>query len=249
MSTEAAPAIADALNSPDAEPSPAATPPGDSPPAEPKKDEHWRLGGRPRLKTIMALSIGPLMAQATTGVYGIVDTIWVSKAIGEIGMTAISTYSAFDGLARSFGFFLSAAAASQISALFGLNEGNEAAQVMADLIRVCLCFGVLIPGVFLPLTKPLARWIGAGDEVVRIGWDYMLPLLVCSVTTCMFMCAGGCLQGEGRSFLFAMMNLISTVLNGVILNPLLMLAIKLGIRGCAFATIISEIIPLTIIAV
>jgi Na+-driven multidrug efflux pump len=210
-------------------------------------DEHERLGGHPPLPTIFRLAVGPVLAQGSTALYGIVDTIWVSKALGEVGMAAISTYSAFDGIGRAFGFFVNAAGASQIAALFGANRGEEAAQVVVDLWRVCLLFGLLIPAVLAPSVRSVARWIGAGEEVVEMGWDYMVPLLICSFSTCLFIGSGGCLQGEGRSFLFACMNLLATVLNGVVLDPLLMLAIKLGIRGDALATIISEIIPLSVI--
>jgi Na+-driven multidrug efflux pump len=212
-----------------------------------KEDEHYRLGGRPPLRTIFALAIGPVFAQMTIAIYGIVDTIWVSQALSELGMAVVSTYSAFDSIGRAFGFFVNAAGASQIAALFGAHRGEEAAQVLADLFRVCLAFGLLIPAVLAPTIRPIARWIGADDQIVAMGWDYMIPLMVCSFSTCMFLGSGGCLQGEGRSFLFACMNLLSTVLNGIVLDPLLMLAIPLGIRGCALATVISEIIPLSII--
>jgi Na+-driven multidrug efflux pump len=162
-------------------------------------------------------------------------------------MTAISTYRAFDGIGRSFGFFVNAAAASQIAALFGADRGEEAAQVIVDLVRVCFGFGLLIPAILAPSIRPLARWIGAGEEVVEMGWDYMIPLMICSFSTCMFVGSGGCLQGEGRSFLFACLNLLATILNGIILDPLLMLAIKMGIRGDALATVISEVIPLSLV--
>ena len=69
-------------------------------------DEAKRLGSRPPLKTLAILSVGPLISQITSSMYGIVNTVWVSKAIGEKGMTAVSTYLVFDSIGRAFGFFL-----------------------------------------------------------------------------------------------------------------------------------------------
>jgi Na+-driven multidrug efflux pump len=227
------------------------TPPDDplpdplpGPPPDPKKgDEHERLGGHPPLITLLRLSAGPLLAQGVSAIVGIVHTIWVSQYLGEIAMTAISTYSAFDGMGRAFGFFVSTAGASQISALFGSGHGEEASQVVMDLVRVCLIFGLLIPAILVPTCRPLARWIGATEDVVDLGWTYMLPILICSFGTCLFLGAGGCLQGEGRSFLFAMTNLVALIASAAVLDPLFLIGFKAGIISPSLATDISETVP------
>ena len=68
--------------------------------------EDLRLGGSKPLKTIFKLSIGPLLSQVTNGLYGVITTIWISKACGDDGLSAVSTMNAFDGIGRGFGFFL-----------------------------------------------------------------------------------------------------------------------------------------------
>lgn len=60
--------------------------------------EDIKLGGSPPLKTIFKLSVGPLLSQVTNGLYGIIISIWISKTIGEDGLSAVSTMNAFDGI-------------------------------------------------------------------------------------------------------------------------------------------------------
>ena len=205
--------------------------------------EDQRLCGRPPLKTVLILAIGPIISQISNAVFLIINTLWTSKAIGDDGLAAISTYNMFDNSGRAFGFLLSLGAATQISALFGLGKSEEAGQLCADLLRLAFVFGAFIPAVLLPSIRPCGEWFGASKTVIDLGWDYMLPLCAFATTTCMYMASCGFLQGEGRTLLFGFANFVCLGLNGLVLDPLFLFGFKTGIRGVSLATIVSEIIP------
>lgn len=205
--------------------------------------EHYRLAGRPPLMTILVLSVGPILSQITSALYGVVATIWVAKAVGEKGLTAISTYTAFDNIGRSFGFFVSVAGSSCISGLFGAGQVEEAGQVVCDLLRMCCIFGVLVPAIMCPTVKLGVRWFGAPEEIVEMGYDYMLPMLVTTVTQCIFVGVGGFLQGEGRSMLYGGITILSSVLNMAVFCPIFLLLCKMGMMGAGLATVLAEGIP------
>ena len=211
------------------------------------RSEDERLGGKPPLRTIVVLSIGPIISQLASSVFLIINTLWVSLAIGNNGLAAISTYNCFDNIGRAFGSFLQIAAATQISALFGLGKSDEAGQVCADLIRTAIICGAIVPAILLPTIKPSGKWFGATEDVINLGWYYMLPLTSFTATTCMFMAICGFLQGEGRTLLFGLANFGSLALNGLALDPLLLFAFKSSIIGVSIATVLSEIIPGAII--
>ncbi|KAH0793966.1 MatE family protein [Histomonas meleagridis] len=211
--------------------------------------EHYRLAGRKPLITILILSIGPILSQLTSSLYGVFATIWVSKSIGEAGMTAISTYTAFDNVGRSFGYFVSVAGSQTISSLFGEGRPEEAGQVICDLLRVSVLFGILVPAVLCPTVKLGVQWFGASEEIVELGYDYMLPMLVCSFFTCVFVGAGGFLQGEGKSLIYGWITIASSVANMFFLCPLFLLAFKTGIVGAGIATAISESVPAIILVI
>jgi len=209
--------------------------------------EHYRLAGRSPLITVLYLSFGPVLSQIASAMYGVIDTIWISKAVGEIGMTAVSSYTAFDNIGRAFGFFASVAGSSKISALFGSGKSQEASQVICDLLRVCIVSGIIVPLILGPLIKPGVRWFGASEEVVELGFGYLFPLLLSTVFTCWFVGCGGFLQGEGRSLMFGFIQIASLVCNMAIFDPIFLLWFKLGLKGAAYARIISEAIPAIIL--
>ena len=46
--------------------------------------EDQRLCGRPPLKTVFILAIGPIISQVSNAVFLIVNTLWTSKAIPDV---------------------------------------------------------------------------------------------------------------------------------------------------------------------
>jgi Na+-driven multidrug efflux pump len=211
--------------------------------------EHFRLGGRPPLKTIGVLAVGPLVSQIVSAMYGIITSMWMASAMGDLGIASISIYSNLDNSGRAFGFFMNCAASSRISALIGEGHGAEAAQLISDLVRCCFVFGLIVPAIFIPSCKPLAVWFGADGETIYYGGLYLIPLLSCSPITCLYLLLCGCLQGEGRSILVGAVQIGSLVSNFALFNPLFLLVFKWKTVGAALATILAELIPSVVLLV
>jgi Na+-driven multidrug efflux pump len=76
------------------------------------------------LKTILVLSFGPILSQLASSLFGFVDTYWVSKRLGTLGVSKVSTYASLDSMGRSFVFF-QVAANTQISSMFGAGLGDQ----------------------------------------------------------------------------------------------------------------------------
>jgi Na+-driven multidrug efflux pump len=212
-------------------------------------DEHYRLGGRQPLKTLAILSVGPLVSQFVSALYGIVTSMWMARALGDVGIAAVSVFSIIDTLGRSFGFFMNCAATSKISGLFGENRGSEAGQVVCDLFRFCFVCGVLVPVIFIPCARPLANWFGTSPEVLDYAFLYLAPLLGCCSVTCVFLMFCGCLQAEGRSILVGAIQICSFTSNMLLFNPVFLLVFKWKTVGAAMATVTAELIPAVVLAV
>ena len=212
-----------------------------------QNDENYRLAGRPPLITLVLLAIGPLISQSVSSLYGIVATIWVSKALGEKGMTAVSLFTNIDTVGRAFGYFMNCSASQKISSLFGEKKANEAGQVICDLFRCSLLSGMIVPALLIQVAKPLGKWFGADDEIFKMAFDYIAVLLGCSAVSCLFLMFCGCLQAEGRTFLVSFAQISSFVMNMAIFCPLFLFVFHLGTCGAALATICSEAIPTIVI--
>lgn len=211
--------------------------------------EKYRLGGKKPLQTLCILLVGPLVSQVVNGLYGVVSSMWVARALGDIGMSAISLYSNLDMIGRAFGFFLLSAASQKISGLFGENKGDEAGQLICDLFRMAFVFGIIVPAILVPCSVPLAHWFGAAEETIKMAFRYLTPLNCAAFNTCIYLMWCGCLQAEGRSILVGIVQIASLVANMAIFCPLFLLVFRWGTIGAAFATIVSEFIPSVVLTI
>lgn len=205
--------------------------------------EAKRLIEHPPLVTILLLTIGPFCSQITSTLYGIINTIWISRYIGEIGMSAVAVANTWEGLCRAFGLFLSIAGSSQISALYGQKKYEETSQVACDLYRTALVCGCIIPAILLPINKPFSKWFKASEETVQLAYDYTLPQAAGNVLTCLFFTNVGFLQAEGRTILVGIIDIVSLGIGMGVLNPLFLGKLKSGIEGPSYSTIIADGVP------
>lgn len=210
-------------------------------------EEDIRLGGKPPLKTIAFLSVGPLISQLTSSLYGVINTIWISKALGDSALTAIAAYQNFDSIGRACAAFLQVSATTKIASLFGEGINAESSQVFTDLLRFSVIFSIMTPAIFIPLSKTCVCWFGAEESIVNLGFRYIVPNLCFSIVPCMFLISCGCLQAEGRSWLFSITQIVALCLNMLVFCPLFLLGFKMNIEGAALATGLSELIPAVVI--
>lgn len=205
--------------------------------------EVYRLAGRKPLITILHLMVGPVISQVTGALYGIINSIWVSKKLGEQGLSAVATEITLEGIGRAFGFFLMIAGSTKISQLFGRKQFDDATQVACDLVRLTVICGIIVPVVILPSHNPMCRWFKASQKTMEWGFQYILPLCACSVLTCLNLCCQGFLQAEGRTMLIGFIDLVALVVACGGICPLLLFGLNAGICSASVSTVCADAIP------
>ncbi|KAK8849282.1 hypothetical protein M9Y10_018650 [Tritrichomonas musculus] len=210
---------------------------------EKNQQEIYRLAGRKPLITICHLMVGPIISQVTGALYGIINSIWISKKLGEKGLSAIATEITLEGIGRAFGYFLMIAGSTKISQLFGRKKFDEATQVACDLLRCTIICGIIVPVCILPAHNAMCRWYKASEETTRLGFEYITPLCGCSVLTCINLCCQGFLQAEGRTMLIGIIDLISLIVACFGICPLLLFGLNCGICSASVSTVCADAIP------
>ncbi|KAK8841710.1 hypothetical protein M9Y10_026654 [Tritrichomonas musculus] len=210
---------------------------------EKNQQEIYRLAGRKPLITICHLMVGPIISQVTGALYGIINSIWISKKLGEKGLSAVATEITLEGIGRAFGYFLMIAGSTKISQLFGRKKFEEATQVACDLLRCTIICGIIVPVCILPAHNAMCRWYKASEETTHLGFQYILPLCACSVLTCLNLCCQGFLQAEGRTMLIGVIDLISLIVACFGICPLLLFGLNCGICSASVSTVCADAVP------
>ncbi|KAK8875801.1 hypothetical protein M9Y10_005976 [Tritrichomonas musculus] len=210
----------------------------------------YRLSGMPALKTVVLLSIGPILNQFFSAIEGIVQTIWVNKAMGKKGIASISSYMPFENICRAFGLTAACSGSNAVGGFIATNKYNkeEGSQVICDLLRVCIIIGIVTPAVLCPTVKMAVKWFGASEEIVNLGYKYIFPILICTFVTCIYLAYTGFLIGEGRTMLYACITIVTSIMNIAFFCPLFILGFKIGIVGAGISTVLSQGIAMIILS-
>lgn len=207
------------------------------------------FGMRSPFMTILYQSIGPFGAEIVGASYGIVDTYWISRYVHDAGNAAMVFGSLADQICRAFGMFMSTAASSKLSFLRGESRHGEIPQVFADLIKVTLLLCLLCPGILLPLIKPMMNFFDLEGSVRDCTNDYLFLAISGSPCTILNLFFCGAVQSEGRTLLYGSMQITSFVLNMAVFDPLFIGILDMGMKGAALSNILSDAIPMLILAI
>lgn len=207
------------------------------------KGEEKRLGSRSPLFTEFILSVGPLISQTVQALYGVVNLFWVSRSIGDKGIEVFGAVYAVDFITMAFADYLMTSLDIRISYLFGeKSDVRECSQIYVDFLRSSFFFGLLMPAIILPITRPLIEWFGSSKEISLQCLHYLMPTTFGSFFNFIYMVSCGLIQSEGHSIIFGITQVTSLVLNMAFFNPLFLMAFKLPIWGASLATVCSEFI-------
>ena len=206
-------------------------------------EEDKRLGTKSPIWTVLALSVGPLISQTVQAFYGIADSLWVAKTIGQIGISVFGAVFIVEFVAIAVSNYLMSSLGIQLAYLFGEGKTENCAQMYVDFIRLAFILGIVVPAIVMPTTVPLVKWFGADDELANLCFQYMLPVTCLCFLNFLYMMGCGLIQAEGRSLMYGLIQVGSFALNMGVFDPLFLVGLRMPIWGASLATIIAEGLP------
>ena len=176
--------------------------------------------------------------------YQLVDAFWVSRVSDSaIAAVTVSQITLFMMISLTIGITVGSGVVMAMS--IGRRDIPEAERVMGQSFVLNFIAAAVFTTISLSLRRPLLTLTGATGEILPLAVDYFTIVAGGSVLMFIFFAVifGFNSQGDNRTvtWLFA----ISTTINAA-LDPLLIfggLGIPaLGVRGAAFATVISQVL-------
>lgn len=213
------------------------------------KGEEFRLGGRMPLLTLIILSIGPIISQIFASLFGVFNSLWVTKSIGSQGLEVFGAAFVIDYIQIGFAQYLMISINIRISYLYGEKAGEKCGQLYVDFLRLALVFGSITAAIIIPITQPLTKWLGADADLASMCFSYVIPEASLSCINYFYMINCGVLQAEGHSFYFCFAQIATFILNILVFDPIFFVWIKTPIWGCTLATALSQLIVGTFLAV
>lgn len=197
-----------------------------------KKTDEMRTQSIPKL--ITKYSLATFCALFFNELYNIIDTLFVSKGVGDNAMGGVSIIFPFMIIQGAVAQTVGSGSASIISRLLGKKEYEKAGNVTIHAMFTFYLTSVVITIAGFIFMNPLLRLFGATQETMPYAKEYFTIILIGNVFSTGF---SSIIRAEGKMLYSLLIWLIPTAIN-VALDAVFIYTLDMGVRGAALATVI-----------
>lgn len=190
---------------------------------------------------IMTQAVPLMLAQLVHLLYNVIDRVYIGHmATGEMALTGIGLAFPLTAFTAAFINLFSTGGAPLFAIARGEGNTDKAEKLQAQVLFLLLASGLILTVLFLVFLRPMLFLLGASTESYPYAREYA-EIYVCG--TAFSMLATGMnsfINAQGYPVIGMLTITLGAVLN-IILDPILIFACGMGIRGAAIATVISQI--------
>lgn len=190
-------------------------------------------------KLLKQYAIPAIIAMIASSLYNITDSIFIGHGVGPLAISGLAITFPLMNLAAAFGSLVGAGAATLLSVRLGQKDYTTANSILGNVFIMNLIIGISFTIVSLLFLDPILYFFGASQKTLPYAHDFMVIILSGNVITHMYLGLNSMLRSSGKPKQ-SMYATIFTVLINLVLNPLFIFVFGWGIRGSAYATIISQ---------
>lgn len=203
------------------------------------KQQSERLGKDPIPKLLSKLAFPAMIGMIVMASYNVVDTIIISKAVGYLGVAAVSISFPVQMIMMALAGAIGIGGASVISRMLGANKIVLANHVFGNVISLVLIISILGAVLGLSLLTPILILFGSSSTILPLAQDYLGIILYGTVFFAFGFSMNNIVRSEGNAKTAMMTMVISAVLN-VIFTLFFVFNLEMGIKGSALGTVCAQ---------
>lgn len=201
------------------------------------------LGTKPVGKLLMQYAIPAIIAMTAASLYNMVDSIFIGHGVGAIAISGLAVTFPFMNLSAAFGAAIGVGASTFLSVKLGQKDYETAEKILGTSVTLNIIIGVLLAVLCLIFLDPILLFFGASEQTLPYARDYMAIILAGNLITHLYFGLNAVLRAASKPK-HAMFATIFTVVINTILDPIFIWTFELGIKGAAYATILSQLLAL-----
>jgi len=195
------------------------------------------------MKLMLSLSLPAIIGMVVIGLYNFMDGVFVGQMVGPIAMTAVKVSYPFTLINSGIATLLGVGSASVMSRAIGEKDQKTIDKIMGNLIAAVIILSILVTVGGLVFARQLLTLSGAKGDIMEEAVRYLRIIFIGSLFVNFAQASNMVMRGEGMLKKAMLIMGTGAVLN-IILDPILIQIMNksgAGIKGAAYATIISKI--------
>lgn len=189
-------------------------------------------------KLLLKFSLPAIVGLLVSALYNIVDSIFVGRGVGDLGLAAVTVCFPIITTFLAFTMLIGMGATALISIRLGEKNESEAENIIGNALTLFLVIGISLTVVGLIFLEPILILFGASADILPFATDYMRIILLGNVLFTIGTGMNNFIRAEGNPKMAMKTMLIGTVTN-IILDYIFIFIFNWGIKGGALATIIA----------
>lgn len=173
--------------------------------------------------------------------YNVVDRIFIGQGVGPLAISGLAITFPVMNLTASLGMLVGAGAASRISISLGKKDKETAERILGNSFLLILIFNAIFMTLFYIYLKPILMAFGASELTYPYARDFLQIVLVGNVFVSLCYSFNNMMRASGYPRKAMITLFIGAILN-LILVPIFIYVFDMGIKGVAWATVISMFI-------
>lgn len=190
-------------------------------------------------KLLLRFSIPSIVGMLVNALYSIVDRIFVGRGIGSLALSGVAVTFPISNVIMAFGMLTGIGASAVVSIKLGQKKTHQAEKVIGNAFILIIVFSIFLTALGIIFLEPLLKILGASSDIMPYAKQFAFILLLGVILQNIGFGLNPIIRSEGDPKTAMITMLIGAALN-FIMNPLFIFALKLGVRGSALATIISQ---------
>lgn len=201
------------------------------------------LGTKPVGQLLMQYAIPAIIAMTASSLYNMVDSIFIGRGVGPLAISGLAITFPFMNLSAAFGAAIGVGSSTLISVRLGQKDYKTAQEAFGNNITLNIITGIIFGAVCLYFLDPILQFFGASEQTLPYARDYMIVILAGNAITHLYFGMNAVLRAASKPR-HAMFATMFTVILNTLLDPLFIYTFGLGIRGAAYATILSQFLAM-----
>lgn len=198
-----------------------------------KQLEHEDVG-----RLLLKYAIPAVIGMMVNSLYNIVDRMFIGHGVGPLAISGLTLTFPVMLFLYAFGMLVGAGAAARISIFMGRKEMDMAQKILGNALLLILLFSAvsIIPSmIFL---EDLLQLFGGSEHTIPYAAEYLYIVIPANLLTSLSFSFNAVMRATGYPKKAMLTMLIGAVLN-TILDPVFIYWLDMGIKGAAYATVIS----------
>jgi putative MATE family efflux protein len=190
-------------------------------------------------RQFVRLSVPAIISLLSLGLYQFVDGIFVGQWVGPTALGAVGIVYPFSLINNGIFSLIGVGAASLLSRAIGRKESRTIDSIFGNMLLATLLLSGALMVFGLTASGTIVSFLGASGEMHSLAVEYLEILVLGSFFFNFASSANIIIRAEGR-MRQAMAIMLSGMILNIILDALFLGPLRWGIRGAAWATVISQ---------